>query len=396
MAVAFLCFALCSCAGLHGTTAARADPSSVPREYRALYGELAIKLDELIARIPSRWNGRRAGTAIGVELLVANSNRGEVLLTDRVFSATTLTLDRLQDLGVRSVALSIQFPILTSSYPRSADYCDFYRRVAREIRRRGLVLVVEMGTTFREPEFSKVTVNYSGLTMKSFNAQLRQMARRIVENLRPDYLTILNEPDTQANNTGLNFSVPNYETTIRHVAEGLEHGGAHLGAGAGTWSKMGYFSALVRIPELDYIDMHIYPVQGDFVIDRVIRVANMAQKQRKGVSIGEAWLYKVSGEELGRLSPVKAFARDVYSFWEPLDTRFVEVLVGLSHHVHAEFCSFFWMKYLYAYLDYNSTTKRLTPQQLINTMDLVAGRHIVSNSLSGTGEVFKMLIAPNQ
>jgi len=127
-----------------------------------------------------------------------------------------------------------------------------------------------------------------------------------------------------------------------------------------------------------------------------MRVAKMAQSHHKSVSIGEAWLYKVSERELGNISPVKAFARDVYSFWQPLDDMFLEIIVGLSRHVDAEFCSFFWMKYLYGYLDYDTSTKNLRPQQLITKIDSVAGRRILGNTLSGTGNRFKTLIAPDQ
>ncbi len=389
-----LSLALVSCAGARRTTVAGMDYASVPQRYQTLDQELATKLNDLGRSVKSEWNGKRANTAFGVELLVANSNRGEVLLTDRVLKATIMTLNRLKDLGIRSVALSIQTPILTRSHPRSAEYRAFYKQVAQEIRQRGYVLIVEMGTIFREPEFSKIRVDYSGLTLDGFNAQLREMAEVIIEDLRPDYLTIFSEPDTQATNTGLDFSVANFAATIRHVVEGLPHRGVRLGAGAGTWDRLDYFAALARIPQLDYIDLHIYPVHHDFVLDRVPEVASMARKHKKGISIGETWLYKVSKRELRtRISPVKAFARDVYSFWQPLDSQFLEIIVNLSHHIDAEFCSFFWMKYLYSYLPYNAKTRALRPQQLINLVDSLAGQQILRGTLNPTGQKLKILIA---
>jgi hypothetical protein len=66
------------------------DATDVPGRYRALYSELATKLNDLDKTIGSQWNGKRADTKFGVELLVANSNRGEVLLSDRVFKSTIL------------------------------------------------------------------------------------------------------------------------------------------------------------------------------------------------------------------------------------------------------------------------------------------------------------------
>ena len=389
---AILSLALLSCGKVQERKRKESDFVSAPRKYRALYNEIATKLGDLDKSIKSQWNGRKADTAFGVELLVANSHRGEILLTDRAFKATILTLDRLKDIGVRSIALSIQYPVLTRSFPRSAEYRHFYKQVAQEVRRRGYILIVEMGTTFREPEFSNMVVDYRGLTIDRFKGELREMAEAIIEDQRPDYFTILSEPDTHARNTGLDLSVPNFAAIIRYVTEGLKHPGVRLGAGAGTWNEMAYLTALGQISELDYIDLHIYPIQRDFVVDRVMRVAKIAQNHNKGVSIGEAWLYKISESELGNITPVKVFARDVYSFWQPLDSLFLENIINLSHHVNAEFCSFFWMKYLYGYLDYNATTKNLLPSKLIKKVDLVAGQRILHNTLSKTGIKFKTLV----
>ena len=390
-----LAIVLLGCSATPGGKADQATgKTTVPYRYRSLYNELNTQLDSLRSRINSAWDGRKSDVNFGVELLVTNSNRGEVLLTDRVFKATRLTLNRLKDLGVQGVALSIQYPILTSAFPRSAEYRKFYSRVAQEIHRMGFKLIVEIGTTFREPEFSKLKVNYRGLTMKRFRDELGEMAAFIATDMQPDYLTLFTEPDTQSRNTGLNFTVKEFGATVGQVARSLKHHRVRLGAGAGTWDNMAYFKALARIPELDYLDLHIYPIQRDFVLNRVTQLTALARRHNKTVSIGEAWLYKVSEREFGKISPVKAFARDVYSFWQPLDIMFVETVIRLSHMIQADFSSFFWMRYFYGYLDYNSLTKNLNPQQRINAVDTVAGRNILNNAPGNAGERFKTLIAP--
>ena len=386
-----LAVALLGCGA--GRSAESVPNTEVPFAYRALYNELSNKLERLSSAVNSQWHGKKSTVSFGVELLVANSNRGETLLTDRVFGATRLTLERLKDLGVQSIAVSIQYPILTSSFSRVAEYRKFYKQVAEEIRRRSFVLIVEMGTLFREPEFSKLKINYRGLTLARFRDELKEMAEAIISDMHPDYLTLLTEPDTQARNTGLDFSVSNFSATIQHAASGLNRSGMRIGAGAGTWDDPAYFEALARIPQLDYLDLHIYPIQRNFVVDRVWQVTAMARRYNKSVSIGETWLYKVSERELGKISPVKAFARDVFSFWQPLDIMFFETIINLSHQIRADFCSFFWMKYLYGYLDYNSQTRSLTPQQLIDRVDAAAGRRILDNKLNEAGTRFKALIA---
>ena len=104
-----LALVLSACSGAPGSKADQTTGEApVPYRYRWLYNELYTKLDSLRSSVNAGWNGRKSDVNFSVELLVANSNRGEVLLIDRVFKSTRLTLDRLKDLGVHSVALSIQ------------------------------------------------------------------------------------------------------------------------------------------------------------------------------------------------------------------------------------------------------------------------------------------------
>jgi len=369
-------------------------PGQVPEPYRVIYRELESELSQLNPIIAAP-GGRKSGpTAFGVELLVANSNRGADLLNAQVLQATTLTLDRLKQIGVKSVSLSIQYPILTRSFPETPAYREFYRKVAAKVRQHGLLLVVEMGTMFREPEFSRVPVDYKGLTRDVFNAGLREMAVAVIADIHPDYLTVLSEPDTLARNTGLAFSASQFAATVTSAVRGVDPGSTWLGAGAGTWIALDYFKALADIPELNYLDLHIYPIQHGFASNRVLRATEAAKARGKRVAIGEAWLYKVSNREFGRINPVEAFARDAYSFWQPLDERFVATVANLAHTIQAEFCSFFWMNLLYAYVDYTPETSRLAPAQLMQVSRAAAAEKILAGTLSGTGERFKNLIAP--
>jgi hypothetical protein len=367
-------------------------PQDVPERYRPVYREIDAEIDRQLPLIPLPWGQKKTDTAFGVELLVANSNRGETLLSERVLQATALTLDRLKALGVQCVSLSLQFPVLTRSHPRTAEYREFYRGVAAEIRKRGLMIVAEMGSAFREPEFSQVDVDYHGLKREKFGAGLREMAEAVIADIRPEFLTILSEPDTQTRNTGLPFSASEFAATVKQVVKDLDHPGVKLGAGAGSWASVDYFKALAAIPELDYLDFHIYPVQYGFASDRVLKAAEIARAKGKRVSIGEAWLYKVSGREFNRIPPVEAFGRDAFSFWQPLDENFIQLVVNLARTIDAEFCSFFWMKYLYGYVDHTPETSRLGPGQLMKLSDSAAAENILKGALSPTGERFRELI----
>jgi hypothetical protein len=368
-------------------------PSGVPEAYRAAYGEIAAELDRQLPFVTLPWGGKRTATAFGVELLAANSSRGPELLQAHVMAEVGLTLDRLAGLGVRCVALSLQYPVLTRGYPRSADYREFYRRVAAEIRSRDLKIVAEMGSASAEPELGRLG-GVRGVRRDALNSGLREMAEAIVADIRPDFLTVLTEPDTLARNTGLTFTPSEFARTVAHVVRGLPHDGVRLGAGAGTWTSHDYFKELARLPELDYLDLHIYPVQHGFASDRALKAAETARAGGKGVSIGEAWLYKTSSREWRTVSAVEAFGRDAFAFWQPLDQDFIRLVVELARRIDAEFSVFSWTKYLYAYLPLTPETERMPPGERMQASDRAAAENIVAGRLSATGERFKSLIAP--
>jgi hypothetical protein len=372
--------------------------SSVPSKYRRLYSELDQKLQGIDRFLTKQWNGQKYPMAFSVELLAANSHHGEALLREETFEANVMMLDRLRSLGVRGIMLGILYPVLNPSFHRSADYLNFYKRLAFEIRQRDLKLIVETTSTFREPEFSDVKVDYSGLTMEKYKREKRQMIEKIIREMRPDYLTVDNEPLTQQRNTGLLFSVRNYTEMIQYILKDLDRSGVKLGAGSGTWDHFDYFESLAKNTPVDYIDMHLYPIQRDFVIDRTLRIERLARAQNKMLTVGEAWLYKAAESEFAGLeaSQPQVFARDVFDFWIPLDEKFLEVMVTLSHHSKLEFCSLFWMRYLYGYLQYNHTTRGMKPLQLFRQVNGLAYKNMLTGTLSQTGMTFQRLIGETQ
>jgi hypothetical protein len=368
-------------------------PDNVPNLYRTLYRELESELSLLNPVFENLW-GRKSGTAVfGVELPAAAGRRDARLPGDEQLPSAALTLDRLQSLGAKMVGLNVLYPVLTRDFPQSALYRDFYRSIAGELRRRGLLLVVAMGVVPREPESNALPAGLAGVNRARFNAGLREMAEQILADLRPDYLTVLSEPDTVAQSTGLAFPPAEFAATVRHVVQGLDAGSAKLGAGAGSWAASEYLKALGAIPELYYLDLHIHPVRYGFASDRLAQAAETARSRGKKISIGAAWLQKESRREFGRLSRPESLAREVFSFWHPLDRRFVEMVVGIAHRLEAEFCIFSRTEYLFAAIEHSEETGRLPPAQLLQMIDAEAAARIAAGKLTPTGERFKDLTA---
>ena len=386
--------ATAGCRRVHEAVPVHAVPEQVPEPFQMIYRELDAEFHRQLPLVPLPWEHPQSRTAFGVELSVANSHRGEALLNESALNSSTLALDRLKRLGVRCVSLSLQYPLLTGAHPRAPEYRAFYRSLAAEIRRRGLTIMVKLGPAFREPELSQLGADVRGISRSRFNAGLREMAEAIAADIRPDGLTLLSEPDTQTRNTGLTFSPAEFAATVKQVARALNRPGVRIGAGAGTWTSLDYFKALAEIPELDYLEMHIYPIQHGFAAERALKAADIARAHGKGIAIGEAWLYKVWGREFNRVSPAEAFSRDVYSFWQPLDEHFIELVVNLARRIDAEHCSFAGMNYLFGYLEYTADTSQREPGELMHRNERAAFENIRSGVFSATGQKLKEMIKP--
>lgn len=366
--------------------------SDVPPEYRALFDELQNRLEEFERGIEVPGEPQRITFA--AELLAANAHRGEQLLAPDALLGATIYLDALASLGIKGVKVFIGYPLLAPEFPRAQEYLEFYKRLAAEIRKRRMVLLVGTGAMFRDPNFTSVSVDYTGLTFEEFKRGRRRVAEIIAREIRPDYLTIGNEPSTEAKNTGLvELRDPQkYAQLISFILEGLQRGETSVGAGAGNWDDPRFVQELVRLPALDYVDLHIYPVVRG-LLRRAVDLAELARSHDKRVIVGEAWLYKVGEAELGRETWSEAFRRDVFSFWEPLDQKFLEVIVKLVRAQGIEFVSAFWSKYFFAYLDYDQRTRWLPYARLRQLSDQAAVRNLLAGRFSQTGLRYGALIA---
>jgi len=246
------------------------------------------------------------------------------------------------------------------------------------------------------PPFTDLKYPLSGLTLEKYRQGKRQTVETILRELHPDYLTVANEPTTEAMLTGINPTPAQFAGTTRYILQGLDHKGTLMGSGTGTWSNMGYINELAAIPELDYIDMHIYPVD---YMQGAVDAAGIARAGNKRLALAEIGLYKMRPDEMGDLGKLATqttiYGRDVFSFWAPLDNRFLEIVVKMAKCSGYEFISPFWSTYLFSYLDYNMLTKNLSYSQLRQADNTQAYKNALAGKLSPWGETYKKLIAAN-
>src|SRR3989304_5463017 len=107
-------------------------------------------------------------------------------------------------------ALSGSGPVW-SAPPAPVQYVDLYAGLDTKLK------AIDGGGTARPPGGSRGPCfrarrgepYYAGLTWERYRREKRQMAETIIREIRPDYLTVQNEPGTQAHNTGLPMTVQN-------------------------------------------------------------------------------------------------------------------------------------------------------------------------------------------
>ena len=365
----------------------------IPTGYQKTYIALEKKLDDFDGYLNSNWDGKKHDVIFGSQLLVANAHRGKELLTRKSYKGILLYLDRLQSLGIQGVTISIGYPILAADFPNSGKYVSFYEKLAQEIRNRGLKLHVETGILFTESAFTSLSINYKKFSIEKYKNAKKEFVRTIVERIRPDYLSIGNEPSIEGKITGLQFTVKNYTDLIRHALDGVKNSKVLIGAGAGTWDDPSFIKSFAANTDLDFIDIHIYPVDGDN-LQKAIELADIAKSHNKKVIVGEAWLYKAVGQEAGGgASWEKVMARDVFNFWEPVDEAFINVLVKLAHYKKFEYISPFWTKYFFGYLDYASIRGKKSSKRLLKIADKKAVKNLIKEKVTGTGNAYRKAIS---
>jgi hypothetical protein len=382
---------LAGCGGRRVEPAAQA--GTVPRRYQGLYQELSALLDEFGRFLDTR-PARQRAVLFGGEVLAANAHRGDALLTEQGFAGSLVYVDALRRLGAGGVTVQAAYPLLDDAYPRSAEYWAFYKRLAQAVRQRGLKLHVKNGPLFTEKEFTRQAPDYSGLTPERYFASRTRIAQRAAAELQPDWLTIGNEPSSEMHILKFRIDAARYTRFVNDTLAGMQRGRTRIGAGSGNWDDLDYIRRFAGETGLDYIDLHIYPLASprDNFLRRAVEMAEVARAAGKRVIVGEAWLYKAAPREL-RSNPTAAsiFARDVYSFWAPLDSRFLELLQRFAQTEQAEYVSPFWTKYLFSYADFDQAPGLASAQQLLALGDQAAVKQIVAGRSSATGEAYQRL-----
>jgi hypothetical protein len=370
---------------------------NAPKKFQNAYRELDAQLSEFHRRLPARSFGTAPIRA--ASLLSANCQRGEFILSDAQREAALHELDALGRLGADGIVLQICYPLLTPAFRDPQPFIDYYANLANAVHVRGMKLVVEHNSLL--PAYASVDVRpyYRKLTKQRFARERFAELKVILLATNPDYLTLVSEPGTHT--AGLNLTVSDWRSYVQHSVDALskELGtiSTLLGAGSGLWENFDYIQAFAGIKGLSYIDLHLFPLTtgGQSNLERLLAWPDRIRAIDPGKRIiaSELWLYKAGTEERfdSGLDP-RVVARDVFSFWTPLDRKFLQIVGVAAREKGIELVAPFWSRYFFAYLDYNDpSTFKLRPSDLLNAAGQRAYAAILKGQYTDTGLGFRAM-----
>ncbi len=372
----------------------------VPQNYVVLYRDLEKILNAELSKT------NKTGTApasskplVSVDLLAANSNRGVALLRPDFLETVRLSLDRFREIGIQSVKFALHYPLLRPDFPHAPEYLKFYKQVVEEAHARGIKVMPHITVLFADTPFSPFQDIYKGLDLARFKREYREMVHLVVRELHPDFLVLLTEPDTHARLTGLReLNEPDtIADVIRFALQDLDRGKTLIGAGSGSWSPPAFAKALAEKTSVDVVCVHVYPVTGA-VLSNVREMARIAHANHKQVFVDEAWLYKTlkPGGGTNVAATADVFRQDVFSFWQPLDRKFITMMLRIAETEHIGLVSFFWSNQFFSYLDYSTELERLPYRELDQRHNRAVFQNMQQRKLSPVGEYLKQAIADGE
>jgi len=369
---------------------------TVPSTYQSMYATLDQILDGFSQTLDSTSPGASHQVIYATELLPADSNIGQRLLSPQTMQGVISYLDAIQKLGIQGVTIDVSYPILSPTFPNYNQYLTFYENVVEQVRARGMKIDIESETPLLVgyPGLSLGSVNYANLSYSTYLREDKEMIQTVINDLHPDYLNIGTETDTLQ----LLLHYPEISTPqgwgiyIHSLLTGLDKGSTKINVGIGSWDPISYLYATLNDSAIDAIDIHIYPVYGNY-LSVLTRIGQLSQEYGKPIVIDEMWLHKsIMSEGHGFATDAEISARNMYAFWIPLDEKFLKVMAKYSQTYNVVYMSPFEATYFFGYLNYTSSSANVPSYEARQVAGQVAGRNIAAGIVSPLGCYYQSLI----
>jgi chitodextrinase len=371
-------------------------PIPIPSLFQDVFTSLNNDLYSFNNTLKTKWNGSKYPFLSTGTLTYADANSGPELVTSGYLPGVQNQLQGLKAMGVKAIMVEVGFPMLYrpffSSQTQYQQFVDFYAQVAASVRAAGLKLIVENEFLLsNDPQDGWGTgAFYATLNWTQYQQARAQTAQVVAQTMHPDYMVVLQEPDTEASMTGhpeanTVSGATAMLTQILSAVQQVNATGIKVGAGVGSWHAqyLQFTQSFVTLP-LDFIDMHIFPVNNNF-LSNALTIASTAAAAGKPVSIAQAWIWTVRDSELGVLTADQVRARNVFSFWAPVDAYFIQTLENLANYTQMAFMNPFNSQLFWAYLTYDSSFDSLPPAQVVSQNAQQAAQNAAIASYTSTG-----------
>jgi hypothetical protein len=387
MITAFLAWQIClsKSRGRGSLPCSASTPLVVPTTFQALYTSLDNYLASFNTTLNSQWNGVKYPVLFTANLYNANANSGPQIVNSGSVTTVLAQLQELKAMGVQAVTVEVGFPMLYepffSSHTQYQQFVTFYQNVAASVRAVGLKLIVENECLLNDSVVDgwNPAAFYATLNWTQYQAARAQTAVTIAQTMQPDYMVVLEEPDTEATMSGQTEvnTVSGSTSMLSEILSAMQTAGVsgiQVGAGVGTWLSQyqQFIQSFLTLP-VNFIDMHVLTVNNNF-LPNALTIASMAAAAGKPVTMTQTWLHKEADSELGVLSNDQILARDPFSFWAPLDAYFLQTMENMAYCTQMTFMDAFESLYFWAYLPYGTSTENLTPSQILNQEAQQAGQ----------------------
>ncbi len=380
----------------------------IPATYQATYSAMVGQISAFDSAAKSGWNGTPSTFLGAPQANSASSDNDTTLLNTGYYTRNvTPELNSLQAVGATAITVHINFPILyqpyytaTANTAQYEQFVSFYKQLAQDVHARGMKLLVECTTAFNVPgtQFSQFQAYYKTLTWSEYMTGRAQNALNVAEQIQPDYMTVITEPDTEESDSG--------QTNLNNVSGGTQllqtilntiHGAGAtkvlIGAGAGTWipNYTQWVQGFLAQP-IDFLDMHVIQISKNY-LTLAITGAQMAQAAHKPLGISECWPMKeivgvsasINGSVADELNP--------FSFWAPVDTAFLQAMVDFANANHLVYLAPSWTTYFSAYLDY-ATYGSLAGATVMSDSYTAVSQAEQTGSFTSTGLAWERSILP--
>ena len=271
-------------------------PRPVPAKYASVYQQTSRDLDAYAGAIDAMpaFSKKALGSRAGfVDLLIANGNRQTALLRTGTMTLVDQSLDAFKRLGIGGVVLAVKLPLLLPQYTAQAkEFTQFFAAVAKHAHARGFKVDVELGPLFCGTVYSQCSYDYPA-TVAGWAQLTAEQARTVIDNVHPDDLDLISEPDTEATLTGIRdlASIDGLRAFVSETVTTIgSHGATKLFAGAASWFPVSYDRALLGTG-IDGLVTHIYPATAGTAAN-LVAVSRLAHDAGKPLIADEVWLWK--------------------------------------------------------------------------------------------------------